>query len=62
MCLGTIESDITEQPEAQLFIKSKANGENIKDDLPQFDAYQIKPQAVVKNELHKKHDKTHIIF
>lgn len=60
--LGTIESDITKQPEAHLFVKSKANGEDIQDDLPQFDAYQLKPRALVKNEPHKKHDKAHIIF
>lgn len=33
--LGTFESDIMEHPTAHIFIGSKANGDNITDDLPQ---------------------------
>lgn len=38
--LGTIESDITERPEAHIFVSSKANWENISDNLPQYDEYK----------------------
>ena len=38
--IGTIESDITEHPEAHIFVNSKANWEKIESDLPQFEAYQ----------------------
>lgn len=37
--IGSIESDITEQPEAHVFVKSKANWEKIEGDLPQYDEY-----------------------
>lgn len=37
--LGTIESDITERPQAHIFTTSKANWEEITDDLPKFDEY-----------------------
>lgn len=33
--LGTIESNINEKPEAHIFVKSKANWEDINDCLPQ---------------------------
>lgn len=35
--LGTIESDINESPEAHIFVSSKANWEEISDNLPQYD-------------------------
>ena len=38
--LGTIESDITERPEAHIFVTSKANWEEICGDLPQYEAYE----------------------
>lgn len=38
--LGTIESEITERPEAHIFVSSKANWEEITDDLPQYDGYK----------------------
>lgn len=38
--LGTIESDITERPEAHIFVSSKANWENISDNIPQYDEYK----------------------
>lgn len=38
--LGTIESDITERPQAHIFASSKANWESISDDLPQYDSYE----------------------
>jgi len=38
--LGTIESEISEEPEAHIFVASKANWENICDNLPQYDEYQ----------------------
>jgi len=38
--IGTIESAITEQPEAHIFVSSKANWEKIESDLPQFESYQ----------------------
>ena len=38
--LGTIESDIEERPEAHIFVSSKANWENISDNIPQYDEYK----------------------
>jgi len=38
--LGTIETDIKEKPEAHIFVSSKANWEEIKDDLPKYNAYK----------------------
>jgi len=38
--LGTIESDISERPEAHIFAGSKANWEEICGELPQFDSYE----------------------
>jgi len=38
--LGTIESEIRELPEAHIFVASKANWEEICDNLPQYDEYQ----------------------
>jgi len=38
--IGSIESDITEKPEAHIFVNSKANWEKINDNLPQYDNYQ----------------------
>ncbi|TNF34928.1 MAG: GFA family protein, partial [Gammaproteobacteria bacterium] len=38
--LGTIESDISERPEAHIFATSKANWEDICGDLPQYEAYE----------------------
>jgi len=35
--LGTIESDISEKPVAHIFVASKANWEDINDELPQHD-------------------------
>ena len=37
--LGTMESDINESPEAHIFVSSKANWEEISDNLPQYDEY-----------------------
>jgi len=37
--LGTIASDIKEQPIAHIFASSKARWDCIHDDLPQYDAY-----------------------
>ena len=37
--LGTIDSAITEKPEAHIFVSSKANWEEINDSLPQHDEY-----------------------
>lgn len=37
--LGTIESDIVERPEAHVFVASKANWEEINDNLPQYNEY-----------------------
>ena len=34
--LGTIQTAITERPSCHIFVDSKANWENITDDLPQF--------------------------
>lgn len=36
--LGTIETDIAERPTAHIFVSSKANWEDIKGDLPQYDS------------------------
>ena len=38
--LGTIESDIVERPMAHIFVSSKANWDEITDDLPQYDGYE----------------------
>jgi len=38
--LGTIESNILEKPTAHIFATSKANWENIADDLPQYESYE----------------------
>jgi len=38
--LGTITSDITERPMAHIFITSKANWEEIKGSLPQYESYE----------------------
>ena len=38
--LGTIESDLAEKPGAHIFVSSKANWDNITDDLPQYDAWE----------------------
>jgi len=38
--LGTIESDITERPQAHIFVDSKANWEDISDELPQYPEYK----------------------
>lgn len=46
--LGTIESDITERPEAHIFVSSKANWENISDNLPQYDEYKNNSLSVFK--------------
>lgn len=40
--LGTIESDIKEHPKAHIFSSSKANWEEISDNLPQYDEYNPK--------------------
>ena len=46
--IGTIESDITERPEAHIFVASKANWEEICGDLPQFDDYEPNRQSIQK--------------
>jgi len=38
--LGVIESDIIERPMAHIFVESKANWEDIKDDLSQYKTYE----------------------
>ena len=38
--LGTIESEITESPEAHIFVSSKANWDIISGDLPQYSEYK----------------------
>lgn len=38
--LGTISSDIAERPVAHIFASSKANWEDIEDDIPQFETYE----------------------
>lgn len=37
--LGSIETDIVERPEAHIFVASKANWEDISDNIPQYDEY-----------------------
>ena len=39
--LGTIETDISERPQAHIFVDSKANWEEISDSLPQYDEYKL---------------------
>jgi len=38
--LGVIESNINERPAAHIFTTSKANWEEISDDLPQYEFYE----------------------
>lgn len=38
--LGTIESEISERPEAHIFVTSKASWENLDDDLPEFSGHE----------------------
>ena len=38
--LGTVTSDISERPQAHIFVTSKANWEDITGDLPQYDEYE----------------------
>lgn len=38
--LGTIESSITERPEAHIFVSSKAEWEELCDELPRYDGYE----------------------
>lgn len=38
--LGTIDSDISERPQAHIFVASKANWETISGDIPQFAEYK----------------------
>ncbi len=38
--LGTIESPIEERPEAHIFAASKADWDEIRDQLPQYDGYE----------------------
>ena len=38
--LGTIDSDILEKPQAHIFIASKANWDNVCDEVPQYDQYE----------------------
>ena len=38
--LGTIDSDILENPQAHIFTASKANWENICDEVPQYEQYE----------------------
>ncbi len=38
--LGTIDSDITERPEAHIFVDSRANWDSIHDDIPQYEEYE----------------------
>ena len=35
--LGSLDSDIRERPEARIFVTSKANWDDISDDLPQYE-------------------------
>ena len=37
--LGTIQTDITERPACHIFVESKANWDNITDDLPQYSEF-----------------------
>ena len=39
--LGTLESDIVERPKAHIFVASKANWEDISDDIPKYSEYEI---------------------
>lgn len=39
--LGTIESEISERPQAHIFVGSKANWDVIHDDIPQFEQAKI---------------------
>lgn len=38
--LGVIESDISERPAAHIFASSKADWDEINDDLPQYESYE----------------------
>jgi hypothetical protein len=38
--LGTIESPIEERPQAHIFVSSRADWDEICDDLPQYDGYE----------------------
>ena len=38
--LGTISSDISERPMAHIFVASKANWDEIDEELPQFETYE----------------------
>lgn len=38
--LGTIVSDISERPQAHIFVTSKANWEEITGDIPQYEEYE----------------------
>jgi hypothetical protein len=38
--LGTIDSDIVERPTAHIFASSRANWEEISDDLPQYEGHE----------------------
>ncbi|VAW99998.1 hypothetical protein MNBD_GAMMA22-1080 [hydrothermal vent metagenome] len=38
--LGSIESDITERPEAHIFVSSKANWDELNDKLPHYKNYR----------------------
>ena len=38
--LGAVDSDIIERPVAHIFVASKANWEEIENDLPQYEAYE----------------------
>lgn len=38
--LGTIEGEIKERPEAHIFVSSKANWEEIQDELPKYTSYK----------------------
>ena len=38
--LGTIETDISERPQAHVFVDSKANWEEISDNLPHYSEYK----------------------
>ncbi len=38
--LGTIDSDISEKPQAHIFVSSKASWDQITDELPQYDSYE----------------------
>jgi len=38
--IGTIESDIAERPMAHIFVTSKANWEELDDDLPRYESHE----------------------